>query len=56
MEDIVEIIVSTSENLLSEETINGFIIGSHCSEGKLEFLVSGPVKDINGTALVIAPF
>jgi len=54
-EDGVEINVSTGGNLLTGETINGFIIGNHCSGGKLEFLVSGLVKDING-ALVYEHF
>jgi len=48
----VEINVSTGGNLLAGETIDGFIIESHCSRGKLEFLVSCLVKDINGPALV----
>ena len=48
----MEINVSMGGNLLSGETIDGFIIGSHCRRRKLEFLVSGPVNDINETALV----
>ena len=48
----MEINVSMGGNLFSRETIDGFIIGSHCSEKKLEFLVSVLVKDVYGIALV----
>jgi len=48
----VEVNVSMGGNLFSGETVDGFIIGNHCSGWKLEFLVNGPIKDINRTTFV----
>jgi len=55
-EDGVEVDVVVGGNLFAREAIYWFIIGDHSGVQKLEFLVSGPVEDVNGAALVNKDF
>jgi len=52
----VEVDVAAGGNLLAREAIYWFIIGDHSGVSKLEFLVGGPVEDIERAALVYKDF
>ena len=54
--DGVEVDVAAGGNLLAREAIYWFIIGDHSGVSKLEFLVGGPVEDIERAALVYKDF
>jgi len=54
--DGVEVDVAAGGNLFAREAIYWFIIGDHSDVRKLEFLVGGPVEDVNRAVLVHKDF
>ena len=52
----MEVDVAAGGNLLTREARYWFIIGDHSGVQKLEFLVGGPVEDIDRAALVYKDF
>jgi len=48
----VEVDVAAGGYLFARKAIDWFVIRDHSGVRKLEFLVGGPVKDVNGAALV----
>jgi len=52
----VKVNVAASGNLFAREAIDWFIIRDHGSVWELEFLICGPVEDVNRAALVNKDF
>jgi len=52
----VEVDLAADGNLFAREAVYWFIIGDHSGVRKLEFLVGGPVEDVNRAALVHKDF
>jgi len=52
----VEVDVAAGGNLFAREAKYWFIIRDHSGVQKLEFLVGGPVEDVNGATLVNRDF
>jgi len=48
--------VATDGNLFAREAIDGFVVWDHGSVWELEFLICGPVEDVNRAALVNKDF
>ena len=54
--DGVEVDVATGGYLFTREAIDWLVIRDHGGVRKLELLVGGPVKDLNGAALIDKDF
>jgi len=54
--DGVEVDVAAGGNLFAREAVYWFVVRDHSGVRKLELLVSGPVEDVHGAALVNKDF
>jgi len=52
----VKVNVAAGGNLFAREAIDGFVIWNHGSVWELEFLIGGPVEDVDRAALVNKDF